>query len=230
MKVSGSKQKSHNWIDLVDLYGPMARSYSLVLGTYYLIISYVHLFVLKGALAAAMAALAAISSLIIMTLRLGPMRGQVAMDKLELGVCTVNFLAVINIACHGYLAQDQGQFVYLPMLAFGVAVIGPTKRSILFGLACVTCGAVFLTLTGPASFLVNNIFTAITAIGGAYAVAIFLHDLVQSQATARAHAQQLLADVEQERQRAQSLANEADFANRAKTDFLPNMSHELRTP
>ena len=216
--------------ELVAVYAPMARAYALILGIYYILLTAGHLLILKGNLAVVMASLAATSGTIILTVRFTLLQ---AVKNLKIvGACIflVNLLAITNVVTHASYAGDEIQFVYLLMLAFGSAMLGPTLGVVAASLALVTLGAVFLTFTGTDAMVVNKIFTGVTAVVGSFAASIFLHRMVRSQVDFRVQSQNLLEIVERERMRAQNMADEADFANRAKTDFLANMSHELRTP
>ena len=216
--------------ELVAIYAPMARAYALILGIYYLLLTAGHLLILKGNLAVVMACLAATSGLLILTLRFTLLRAVNKLEYVGLSVFLVNVLATTNVVTHASYAGDEVQYVYLLMLAFGSAILGPTLGVVGASLAMVTVGAAFLTLTGTDTMMLNKVFTGVTAVLGSFAAAMFLHRTVRSQVDFRVQSQDLLEIVESERLRAQNLADEADFANRAKTDFLANMSHELRTP
>jgi signal transduction histidine kinase/CheY-like chemotaxis protein len=216
--------------ELVAVYAPMARAYALILGVYYILLTAGHLLILKGNLAAIMACLAATSGVIILTLRFTLLQTVKDLKLLGLSVFLVNLLAVTNVVTHASYAGDEIQFVYLLMIAFSSAILGPTLGVVGVSLALVALGAIILTITGSEALIVAKFFTGITAVVGSLAASIFLHRMVRSQVDFRVQSQVLLEVVERERMRAQSMADEADFANRAKTDFLANMSHELRTP
>ena len=217
-------------VELVAVYAPMARAYALILGLYYVLLTAGHLLVLKGTLAVVMACLAATSGAVILTLRFTLLSQVTRLAQIGIAVFVVNLLAITNVVTHASYAGDEIQYVYLLMLAFGSAILGPTMRVVAASLALVALGAGFLTLTGSEAMIVNKVFTGVTAVVGSFAASIFLHRTVRSQVDFRVQSQDLLEIVERERLRAQTLADEADFANRAKTDFLANMSHELRTP
>ena len=216
--------------ELVAIYAPMARAYALILGIYYILLTGAHLLVLKGNLAVVMACVAATSGALILTLRFTLLREVKKLEYVGLSVFLVNVLAITNVVIHASYAGDEIQFVYLLMLAFGSAILGPTLGVVGATLALVALGAAFLTITGMEAMIVNKVFTGVTAVVGSFAASIFLHRMVRSQVDFRVQSQDLLEIVERERLRAQTMADEADFANRAKTDFLANMSHELRTP
>lgn len=216
--------------ELVAIYAPMVRSYALILGVYYILLTAGHLLVLKGDLAIVMACLAATSGVLILTLRFTLLRAIKDLSLLGLGVFFINLLAITNVVTHTSYAGDEAQFVYLLMLAFASAILGPSLRVVGATLSLVAISAVFLTVTGTEAMLVSKVFTGVTAVVGSFAASLFLHRMVQSQVDFRVQSSDLLEIVERERIRAQNMADEADFANRAKTDFLANMSHELRTP
>jgi len=216
--------------ELVAIYAPMARAYALILVVYYILLTAGHLLVLKGDLAIVMACLAATSGVLILTLRFTLLRAIKDLSLLGLGVFLINLLAITNVVTHTSYAGDEAQFVYLLMLAFASAILGPSLRVVGATLSLVAISTVFLTVTGTEAMLVNKVFTGVTAVAGSFAASLFLHRMVQSQVDFRAQSSDLLEIVERERIRAQNMADEADFANRAKTDFLANMSHELRTP
>lgn len=216
--------------ELVAIYAPMARAYALILGIYYVLLTAGHLLILKGNLAIVMACLAATSGLLILTLRFTLLREAKKLETIGLSVFLVNLLAITNVVTHASYAGDESQFVYLLMVAFSSAILGPTLGVVGASLALVGLGAAFLTVTGSDAMVVNKIFTGLTAVIGSFAAGVFLHRTVRSQVDFRVQSQDLLEIVERERMRAQTMADEADFANRAKTDFLANMSHELRTP
>jgi len=216
--------------ELVAIYAPMARAYALILGVYYILLTAGHLLVLKGDLAIVMACLAATTGVIILTLRFTLLRAIKDLSLLGLGVFLINLLAITNVVTHTSYAGDEAQFVYLLMLAFASAILGPSLRVVGATLSLVAISTVFLTVTGTEAMLVNKVFTGMTAVAGSFAASLFLHRMVQSQVDFRVQSSDLLEIVERERIRAQNMADEADFANRAKTDFLANMSHELRTP
>ena len=216
--------------ELVAIYAPMARAYALILVVYYILLTAGHLLVLKGDLAIVMACLAATSGVLILTLRFTLLRAIKDLSLLGLGVFLINLLAITNVVTHTSYAGDEAQFVYLLMLAFASAILGPSLRVVGATLSLVAISTVFLTVTGTEAMLVNKVFTGVTAVAGSFAASLFLHRMVQSQVDFRAQSSDLLEVVERERIRAQNMADEADFANRAKTDFLANMSHELRTP
>ena len=216
--------------ELVAIYAPMARAYALILGVYYILLTAGHLLVLKGDLAIVMACLAATSGVLILTLRFTLLRAIKDLSLLGLGVFLINLLAITNVVTHTSYAGDEAQFVYLLMLAFASAILGPSLRVVGATLSLVAISTVFLTVTGTEAMLVNKVFTGVTAVAGSFAASLFLHRMVQSQVDFRVQSSDLLEIVERERIRAQNMADEADFANRAKTDFLANMSHELRTP
>ncbi|MEY3233410.1 ATP-binding protein [Aquidulcibacter sp.] len=216
--------------ELVAIYAPMARAYALILGVYYILLTAGHLLILKGDLAIVMACLAATSGAIILTLRFTLLRTVKDLKVLGLSVFLVNLFAVTNVVTHASYASDEIQFVYLLMIAFSSGILGPTLRVVGVSLALVTIGGAFLTITGSEALIVTKFFTGLTAVVGSLAASIFLHRIVRSQVDFRVQSQDLLEIVERERIRAQNMADEADFANRAKTDFLANMSHELRTP
>lgn len=217
-------------VELVAVYAPMARAYALILGVYYVLLTAGHLLVLKGTLAIVMACLAATSGAVILTLRFTLLSKVTRLAQIGIAIFVVNLLAITNVVTHASYAGDEIQYVYLLMLAFGSAILGPTMGVVAASLALVALGAAFLTITGSEALIVNKVFTGVTAVVGSFAASIFLHRTVRSQVDFRVQSQDLLEIVERERLRAQTLADEADFANRAKTDFLANMSHELRTP
>lgn len=216
--------------ELVAIYAPMARAYALILGVYYILLTAGHLLVLKGDLAIVMACLAATSGVLILSLRFTLLQTVKDLKILGLSVFLVNVFAVANVVTHASYAGDEIQFVYLLMIAFSSGILGPTLGVVGVSLALVTVGAVFLTITGSEALIVTKFFTGVTAVAGSLAASVFLHRMVRSQVDFRVQSQDLLEIVERERIRAQNMADEADFANRAKTDFLANMSHELRTP
>jgi signal transduction histidine kinase/DNA-binding NarL/FixJ family response regulator len=216
--------------ELVAIYAPMARAYALILGVYYVLLTAGHLLILKGNLAIVMACMAATSGVLILTLRFTLLRTVKDLSNIGLSVFLVNLFAITNVVTHASYAGDEIQFVYLLMLAFASAILGPTLWVVGASLVFVALGVAFLTLAGSEAFIVNKVFTGVTALVGSLAASIFLHRMVRSQVDFRVQSQDLLEIVERERIRAQTMADEADFANRAKTDFLANMSHELRTP
>ncbi len=216
--------------ELVAIYAPMARAYALILGVYYILLTAGHLLVLKGNLAIVMACLAATSGVLILSLRFTLLQTVKDLKVLGLSVFLVNLFAVANVVTHASYAGDEIQFVYLLMIAFSSGILGPTLGVVGVSLALVTVGAVFLTITGSEALIVTKFFTGVTAVAGSLAASVFLRRMVRSQVDFRVQSQDLLEIVERERIRAQNMADEADFANRAKTDFLANMSHELRTP
>ncbi|MBF0188069.1 MAG: PAS domain-containing protein [Magnetococcales bacterium] len=59
---------------------------------------------------------------------------------------------------------------------------------------------------------------------------IELKGRIDELADARRASLNMMLDLEQERTRAEGLRQQADEANKAKSDFLANMSHEIRTP
>jgi signal transduction histidine kinase/ActR/RegA family two-component response regulator len=215
---------------LVGVYKPIVQAFSITLGIYYLLISGAHLAVLKGQLAWTMATIAAVSALIFLFMRFTFLRVVKSISGLENTMFGLSALAVINVTAHAHLASDPAQFVYLLMFAFGASMIGPTQRIVGATLLIVFCAAVFLTVTGPASNYLNNVFTAATAIGGGFSAAAFLHNSVRAQVAARRVGEQLLEQVALEGKRNKALAEAAEVANHTKADFLANMSHELRTP
>jgi signal transduction histidine kinase/CheY-like chemotaxis protein len=215
---------------LVVVYKPIVQAFAIVVGIYYLLISGAHLAVLKGQLAWTMASLAAGSATLFLFVRFTYLRFAKSLVGLELTMFGLGLLAVTNVTAHTYLANDPSQFVYLLMLTFGLSMIGPTQRVVGITLIFIVFAATFLTVQGPASAYVNNVFTTMTAVGGGFAAASFLHRLVRAQVEARALGEKLLAAVGLEGQRNKSLAEQAEVANYAKADFLANMSHELRTP
>ncbi|OYU75355.1 MAG: hypothetical protein CFE32_14610 [Alphaproteobacteria bacterium PA3] len=216
--------------ELVAIYAPMARAYALILGIYYVLLTAGHLLILKGNLAIVMACMAATSGVLILTLRFTLLRTVKDLSNIGLSVFLVNLFAITNVVTHASYAGDEIQFVYLLMLAFASTILGPTLWIVGASLVFVALGVAFLTFTGSEAFIVNKVFTGVTALVGSFAASIFLHRMVRSQVDFRVQSQDLLEIVERERIRAQTMADEADFANRAKTDFLANMSHELRTP
>ena len=215
---------------LMAVYEPIVKAFAMVLGIYYFLILGAHLAVLKGDLALIMASLAAGSSLIILFVRFTYLRGRASLVGLEVTVFGVSLLALMNVTAHTYLAHDPSQFVYLLMFAFGVSMICPTQRVVGAILLPIAGIAIFLTINGPPSAYINNVFTTITAVGGGFAAAVFLHRSVRELVATRALSENLLAKVEIEAQRSKGLAQDAEVANFAKADFLSNMSHELRTP
>ena len=222
--------KSMKNAEMVAIYAPLARAYALTLAIYYILLTVGHLIVLKGTLALVMACLATTSAILILTLRFTLLSAVKTLNLVGLSILLLNIIAICNVVTHASYAGDEIQFVYLLMLAFASAIFGPTLGVVGASLSCIALGAAFLTITGTEDMIVNKIFMGVTAVVGSLAAAIFLHRMVRSQVDFRVQSQDLLEIVERERLRAQTLADEADFANRAKTDFLANMSHELRTP
>ncbi len=216
--------------ELVAIYAPMARAYALILGVYYILLTAGHLLVLKGNLAIVMACLAATSGVLILTLRFTLLKAVKDLSLLGLSVFLINLFAITNVVTHTSYAGDEAQFVYLLMIAFASAILGPSLRVVGATLSLVAISVIFLIFTGTEAMVVNKVFTGVTAVAGSFAASLFLHRMVRSQVDFRVQSNDLLEIVERERIRAQNMADEADFANRAKTDFLANMSHELRTP
>ncbi len=216
--------------ELVAIYAPMARAYAMILGVYYVLLTAGHLLILQGSLAIVMACMAATSGLLILTLRYTLLRAVKKLEYVGLSAFFVNLIAITNVVTHASYAGDELQYVYLLMVAFAAAILGPTLGVVGATLAMVALGAGYLTFTGTEAMMVNKAFTGVTAVVGSFSAAVFLHRTVRSQVDFRVQSQDLLEIVERERMRAQTMADEADFANRAKTDFLANMSHELRTP
>jgi signal transduction histidine kinase len=212
------------------IYAPMARGYSLVLIVYYSLMIVAHLAVLKGPVAIMMATIAAISAAVIFYIRVNVLAHVKKLNKLGLSVVLINSIVMANVMGHAFLVQDASQFVYLLMVAFSSAILGPDLRFVAMTLALVATNAVVMTVLGPPANIVTNGFSGATAVLTSYAAAGLLYGSVEKQMNLRWHAIELLGIVEEERLRVQDLATEADFANRAKTDFLANMSHELRTP
>jgi signal transduction histidine kinase/CheY-like chemotaxis protein len=215
---------------LVEVYKPIVQAFALIVGIYYLLISGAHLAILKGQLAWTMASIAAGAATVLLYLRFTYLRKAKSILGLERTMLCLGVLAVGNVVAHTYLAKDPTQFVYLLMLTFGLSMIGPTRRVVGATLLVIGVSATFLTLQGPASDYVNNVFTTVTAVTGGFAAASFLHGSVRAQVAARGMSEALLVTVGLEGQRNKELAEQAEVANYAKADFLANMSHELRTP
>jgi signal transduction histidine kinase/ActR/RegA family two-component response regulator len=230
MGITRDDQRRIGELALVSIYKPFVQAFVITLGLYYLVIAGAHLAVLKGYLALVMATIAAGSAIILLFARFTYLRFVDTIIGLEIATACLGALPIINITAHSYLAHDPSQFVYLLMFAFGVSMIGPSVRVVGTLLGLVFCSATFLTVTGPESAYINNVFTTFTAVGGGFAAAQFLHGLVRSQVEAQALSARLLVSVEVEGKRNKELAREAEMANVAKADFLANMSHELRTP
>jgi signal transduction histidine kinase/CheY-like chemotaxis protein len=216
--------------ELIGVYRPIVQRFAFVLGIYYALISGAHLMVLTGQLASTMSAIAAVSALLFFIVRFAYLGRATAIIGLERTMFGCGAIIVVNVTCHTYLAHDPSQFVYLLILAFGLAMIGPTLRVVLASFAVISAAAVFLTLTAPESAIINNVFTTLTALGGGIATASMFHKSVRAQVSARSLSDQLLREVEDEGRKSKALAEQAEVANFAKADFLANMSHELRTP
>ncbi|GIU67247.1 ATP-binding protein [Candidatus Phycosocius spiralis] len=214
----------------IAIYSPIARGYSFVLIVYYTLMIFAHLAVLKGNEATIMAIIAAISAALIYYLRFNILAQVNELHTLGLSVVLINAIVMTNVVSHAFLVQDPSQFVYLLMVAFGSAILGPDLRFVGITLALVAFNAIFVTIAGPPGNIVTNSFSGATAVSTSFAAASLLYRSVEKQMNLRWHAIELLGIVEEERLRVQDLATEANFANRAKTDFLANMSHELRTP
>ena len=217
-------------LELVLVYRPIVKGIATFLAIYYLIIACAHLTFLEGQTRLVMSVLALMTSVIIYGLVPMVLKNAKTMATLEWSVLFSSGLAVTNITAHSYLANDPAQFVYLLMYAFAISMIGPTLRVLIGVFLIISVAAAFLTITGPASAIVSNVFTTITAIGGGFVGGTFLHNSIRAQRAAAALARSLLQTVEQEGNRNKVLAAEANNANHAKADFLANMSHELRTP
>jgi signal transduction histidine kinase/CheY-like chemotaxis protein len=215
---------------LVGVYKPIIQGLGVVTGIYYPLLSIAHLAVLKGSLAWTMAAIAALSGALILFCRFTFMRRVKQILGMELITLLVSSLVILNVVAHVYLANDHSQYVYLVIYSFGASMIGPTRRVVGATLIVIFFAAVFLTLIGPSSNYVNNVFTTTTGLAGGFAAAGFLHNSIRDQVAARAMSDALLATVALEGQRNKELAEQAEVANFAKADFLANMSHELRTP
>ena len=229
----GDKQKDQllcHDAALVDVYRPIVQGFTITLGVYYVLLTGAHLAVLKGELAWIMAAVAAVSAVIILVIRFTYLPSRTKIVDFERIMFSVSAVTVTNVTSHAYLGNDPSQFVYLLLLAFGISMIGPTLRIVSASLLLFICSAIFLTVHGPASSYITNIFTLITAVGGGFASAWFLHRSVRTQVAVRALSEDLLLAVGLEGKRNKALAEEAEIANYAKADFLANMSHELRTP
>jgi signal transduction histidine kinase/FixJ family two-component response regulator len=212
------------------IYAPMARGYSLFLIVFYSLITLAHLAVLKGQIATIMAMIAAASAAIIFYIRHNVLAHVKKLNNLGLSVVLINSIVMANVVSHAFIVQDPSQFVYLLMVAFSSAILGPGLRFVGMTLALVAFNAVIMTVFGPPTNIVTNSFSGATGVLTSFAAAGLLFGSVEKQMNLRWHAIELLGIVEEERLRVQDLATEADFANRAKTDFLANMSHELRTP
>ncbi|MFN5552060.1 MAG: hypothetical protein ACK5BF_04255, partial [Hyphomonadaceae bacterium] len=166
--------------ELVAVYAPMARAYALILGIYYVLLTAGHLLVLKGNLAVVMACIAATSGVLILTLRFTLLRDVKKLEHVGLSAFLVNVLAITNVVIHASYAGDEIQFVYLLMVAFGSAILGPTLGVVGATLALVALGAAFLTFTGMEAMIVNKVFTGVTAVVCSFSAAIFLHRTVRS--------------------------------------------------
>jgi signal transduction histidine kinase/AmiR/NasT family two-component response regulator len=230
MQTQSSPQYQASEEALVQVYKPFVQGLGMVTGVYYPLLSIAHLAVLKGNIAWIMAAIAALSGGIILFCRFTFMRRLKHIFGMELITFLVSSLVILNVVAHVYLANDPSQYVYLVIYSFGASMIGPTRRVVGATLLMIFCAAVFLTLIGPPSHYVNNVFTIATGLAGGFAAAGFLHDSIRDQVAARAMSDALLATVALEGQRNKELAEQAEVANFAKADFLANMSHELRTP
>jgi signal transduction histidine kinase/CheY-like chemotaxis protein len=177
-----------------------------------------------------MSVTAALSGALFVITRLTILAKAKEMATLEWSVLCLASLAIVNVTAHSYLAHDPSQFVYLLMFAFGISLVGPSKRVVASVFIMIFIVATFLTMTGPASAIINNVFTTMTAISVGFAGGAFLHKTIRAQRAAAALAKDLLGEVEKEGARNKILAEDANIANHAKADFLANMSHELRTP
>lgn len=219
-----------NEIELILIYRPIILLFAIIMGVYYFLLIGAHLIFLSGPIAAIMATLAGISSIVFIGFRFLILEKAMSMARFEVSVFIFSVLATANVTAHTYLAQDQAQFAYLMVLTFAVSLIGPTKRVVVSVLIMIFMSAVFLTVTGPSTEIVNNIFITITSLAGGFFGGSFLHDSIRAQCRAAIFANDLLHTVELEGARNRSLAEEANSANIAKAVFLANMSHELRTP
>jgi len=166
--------------ELVAIYAPMARAYALILGVYYILLTAGHLLVLKGNLAVVMACLAATSGVLILTLRFTLLRAIKDLSLLGLSVFLINLIAITNVVTHTSYAGDEAQFVYLLMIAFASAILGPSLRVVGANLSLVAISVIFLIFTGSEAMIVNKVFTGLTAVAGSFAASLFLHRMVRS--------------------------------------------------
>jgi signal transduction histidine kinase/CheY-like chemotaxis protein len=215
---------------LLGVYGPIVRTFAVMMAIYYVLISFAHLMLLSAGPREILSVLALFSSLAIMTLRVRYLKKTATFLSIEVASSLIYLLILLNVSTHALLTHDVSLFVYFVMVAFCVALVSCSRRVAANGLALTTVFAGTITALVYPDDALNNAFNLATSVTGAWFAFVWGHGGLCRLAALQVRSKELLAEVEHERARAESLAASEAAANQAKTDFLSNMSHELRTP
>ena len=213
---------------LVLAYQPLARGYFLVVALYYAALAVLHLNFVHGAPALAMSSLAGATSVALLVMRRAVRSRRTQLRRLELLIGAANAAVVLNIAAHVHVTGDAGHAIYLPMVAFGFAALGPTVRIAVASTAVdLVAMASAIPLTAGQD-TTNLVFAGLSAALGAISVAVWIHGSIRrmSRLWLRSHV------AEAAMRRATAAADESttrfrDFAHAA-TDWVWETDDQLR--
>jgi signal transduction histidine kinase len=219
---------------LVLVYRPIVRVYLLVMTVYYAGLAFAHQVFLSGWPAWLMSGVATAASVMAFCLyRYVKSAKQRRITELSAAALAMHGAVLANVSTHTVALNAPDQLGYLPIFAFAVAMIGPTRRAVLVGLGAVLAALFALSIIIKPLDHVHLVFMAAIVTVGACVAAHWVHGRVKQELIQRMRAQSLLSRVVAERERNRDLLAQkaaADAANAARAQFTANMSHELRTP
>ncbi len=164
---------------LVLAYQPLARGYLLVVAIYYAALTVLHLNFMQGAPALVMSMLAGTTCIVFVSVRRAVRSRRTPFPRLELLVCLANATIVLNIVAHVHVTGDPGHAIYLPMVAFGFAALGPSIRIAVVSIVAVLAAIASAVSLTDGQDTTNLIFAGLSSALGATSVAVWTHGSIR---------------------------------------------------
>ena len=223
--------------ELAGVFAPILKSYMMIVGLYYALVTMIHPLEEQGENLAVLAGVSSISAVMALGFALLLERGERRPALLESMSLSINTMVLANVVTYLTIHYEVHKLAYFPIMALAFATASPTRRSAYPSIAAALVCMWLMSQAASPEVRHQYIFIAIAAGFAAVGISWLMRGAVTGELKARLAAEALNAQIERELARntelarqAQELAGREQAANRTKTEFLATITHELRTP
>ena len=223
--------------ELAGVFAPILKSYMMIVGLYYTLITMIHPLEEQGQNLAALAGISSISAVMALSFALLLERGERRPALLESMSLSINTLVLANVVTYLTIHFEVHKLAYFPIMALAFATASPTRRAAYPSIAAALICMLMMAQQAAPEVRHQYTFIAIAAGFAAIGISWLMRGAVTGELKARLAAEALNAQIERELARntelvrqAQEMAEREQAANRTKTEFLATITHELRTP